>query len=62
MGYSIRKVLMERDGLSPTEADEQIAEAKEALLQYLDDGDFFSAENICEEYFGLEPDYLFDLM
>jgi len=28
------------------------------MKQYMEDGDLDSAYNICEEYFGLEPDYL----
>ena len=59
---SIKQILMERDEMSEEEAEDLIEEAKEALLEYLDDGDIFSAENICEEFFGLEPDYLDELM
>ena len=40
------------------EADEAIALAKQEMQQYLDDGDQESAYDICEEHFGLEPDYL----
>lgn len=54
----IKRVLMKRDGITSDEADEIIADARRALVRYLDDGDFQSAEDICEEYFGLEPDYL----
>ncbi len=53
---------MKRDDLTGSEADEQIAEAREAMQNYLDQGDMEQAESICEEYFGLEPDYIFDLM
>lgn len=59
---SIKQILMERDEMSEEEAEDLIEEAKEALLEYLDDEDIFSAENICEEFFGLEPDYLDELM
>lgn len=58
----LKKVLMGRDGISSEEADRQIAEAKEALQEYLEDGDIESAHDICQEFFGLEPDYLMDLM
>lgn len=44
------------------EADEAIAVAKEQMQEYLDEGDQESAYNICEEHFGLEPDYIMDLM
>lgn len=59
---SIRKVLMERDGLTAEEAEAAIWEAKEALTEYLEAGDLFSAEDICAEYFGLEPDYIVELL
>jgi len=59
---TIKKILMERDGISSKAADELIEEASKALMSYLDEGDFDSAHDICQEYFGLEPDYLFDLL
>ena len=58
----IKKVLMKRDGMSSEEADNLIDEAKEALQNYLDEGDSFGAEHVCEEFFGLEPDYLDELI
>ena len=57
---SIKSVIMRRDGLTEEEADEQIAEAKRELDERLAVGDM--PFNICEEYFGLEPDYIMDLM
>ena len=59
---TIKQVLMERDGMLASEADELIEEAKNALFDYLDEGDQESAQDICEEYFGLEPDYLMELL
>ena len=59
---TIKQVLMRRDKLTAEEADEQIEEAKEALEEYLKTGDFMAAEDICQEFFGLEPDYLMELM
>ena len=59
---SIRQVLIRRDEMSEREADDLIAEAREALLRYLEDGDMTSADDICEEFFGLEPDYLMELI
>jgi len=56
--HSIKKIIMERDNLSSEEADEQINDAQLAFDTYLADGDQVGAENICEEYFGLEPDYV----
>ena len=59
---TIKQVLMRRDRLSESEAIEMIDEAKKALEEYLDAGDIAAAEDICQELFGLEPDYLFDLL
>jgi len=59
---TIKEVLMERDGITAEEADVQIEEAKEAVLEYIDERDFEGAEEVCNEYFGLEPDYLMELM
>ncbi len=59
---TIKNVLMNRDGMTEEEAEALIGEAREVMLGYLDDGDMEAAYEICEEYFGLEPDYLMDLM
>lgn len=59
---SIKEILMERDEISAEEADGLIEDAKEALKGYLEEGDIEEASNICEEYFGLEPDYIFQLI
>ena len=58
----IARVLMKRDGMTYEEANNLIDEAREALQNYLDEGDSFGAENVCEEFFGLEPDYLYELI
>lgn len=58
----LKKVLIERDGITPEEADKQIEEAKEALQEYLAEDDLESAHDICQEFFGLEPDYLIELV
>lgn len=60
MRKSIKEVLMERDGLSAEEAEDLIKEAREDFMKRLDDGE--SPEDICEEWFGLEPDYIDDLL
>lgn len=59
---SIKEVLMARDGKSAEEADELIIEAGQALQEYLDSNDLDSAFYICEEFFGLEPDYNDELL
>ena len=58
---TIKEILMRRDGMSEYEADDLIEEAKESLQRCIDDGDIYSAEQICQEYFSLEPDYLDEL-
>ena len=62
MCESIKEALMRRDGISSLEAQGIIKQAREALQEYIAFNALESAENICEEYFGLEPDYLTDLM
>ena len=59
---TIKQVLMRRDGMTDIEADELISEAKEQLQEYLANGDIEAADNICEEFFGLEPDYIMELL
>jgi len=59
---TIKEILMQRDGMSSTEADLDIKLAKETLAEYVEDGDLESAEDICCEFWGLEPDYLMELM
>ena len=59
---SIKSVLINRDGLSAEQADEKIAEAKEVLSMYLETNDLEYAYNVCMEEFGLEPDYLMELI
>lgn len=62
MAESLKSVLMQRDNITSEEADELIAEAKEQMQEYLADGDTEAAYEVCSEMFGLEPDYLMDLM
>lgn len=56
---TIKEILMDRDGMSSDEADELIEDAKEDMYSRLEAGEM--PEDICEEWFGLEPDYLFEL-
>ena len=53
---TIKQILMRRDGLSDDEADEQIEYAKERIA----DGE--DPEEVCYDEFGLEPDYVFELL
>jgi len=57
---SLLLTLMERDGLSKQDAQDQIDEARAELNDRLADGD--DPYEICQEFFGLEPDYLMDLI
>lgn len=59
---TIKEILMDRDGLNEASADELIREAQEELAYAISINDFDRAENICSEYFGLEPDYLMELL
>lgn len=54
---SLKQVLMRRDDMSSEEADEMIQEARERVLT---DGE--NPEDVLQEEFGLEPDYVFDLL
>lgn len=62
MTDTIKQVLMKRDKMSSQEADNLIDEAKTAMYRYIDTGHTDDAEAICEEYFGLEPDYIDELL
>ena len=59
---SLKQTIMDRDGISADEADDLIEEATDTLHSYIESGDSEAAENICEEYFGLEPDFLLDMI
>jgi len=59
---TLKRTIMERDGLSSAEANELIEEAREVLNERIAEGDFGAAEDVMMEYFGLEMDYIFDLM
>jgi hypothetical protein len=47
---------MKRDNISSEEADDMIADAKEAIAEGAD------PEEVLAQDFGLEPDYIFDLI
>jgi hypothetical protein len=57
---TIKEVLMNRDGMTEREADIAINDAKKELRERIANGD--EADDICSELFGLEPDYIFDLL
>ena len=53
---TLKQVLMRRDKMTAEEADELIAEAREEVANGAD------PEEILYNDFGLEPDYIFDLI
>jgi len=57
---SIKQVLMKRDNMSSKAANELIRLAREEFESRMESGE--DASDICEEYFGLEPDYIYDLI
>lgn len=57
---SIKEILMRRDGMTSDEADDMIADAQEDFDERINDGEL--PYDFCEEWFGLEPDYLIEFM
>ena len=60
MVKQIADVLVERDGYTPKEAKEAVKEARKHAFEMLENGEM--PWDICEDEFGLEPDYLEDLV
>lgn len=56
------EILMERDGLSRQAALAEIADCRAEMLEAIARGDAFEAEEIFTDWFGLEPDYLFEVV
>lgn len=52
----IQDILVRRDGISHEEADSRVTQAKEDMNRKLGEGEM--PFDICEEHFGLEPDYI----
>jgi hypothetical protein len=53
---TLKQVIMRRDNLTSDEADWRIAEARERVANGED------PEEILHDDFGLEPDYIFDIL
>lgn len=51
---------MKRDGITENEAEDLIADAVAELNYRLANNE--DAFDICQEYFGIEPDYLIELL
>jgi len=60
MRKSLLQVVIEIDGMLEEDAKKLLEAVKEVLLDRIENGEV--AYDICEEYFGLEPDYLDDLI
>jgi hypothetical protein len=58
---TIKEVLMERDSMTAEAAEDLIAEAQAEFDSFIDEGNIEGAEQICSDWFGLEPDYLIEL-
>ena len=58
----IKKILMRRDGLSAEEAQEMLDEARKETAAYFADRSGRDPEEILLEDFGLEPDYVMELL
>lgn len=56
---TIKQVLMTRDDMTESEADDLIADARTDLTERLEAGEM--PFDICAEWFGLEEDYLEEL-
>lgn len=54
--YEIVPTIMRRDGLSREDARQLVAEAREAVMNGAD------PEEVLADTFGLEPDYVMDLL
>ena len=59
---SIESVLMSRDGMTESEASEAVEDTKKELIEMLEAGDTEGAYEICADNFGLEPDYIEQLL
>ena len=59
---TIKETIMNRDNITSDQADILINDALDQFEEYLVDGDEEGMTNICQEFFGLEPDYIDDLI
>lgn len=56
----IVEILMERDGMTREYAEFLVEDARKDFNERLAAGEM--PFNICQEWFGLEPDYIFELL
>lgn len=58
----IVEILHKRDHLSYTEAIDLYSQGREEILKAIELCDYTEAENLMIEFFGLEMDYIFDII
>ena len=58
---SIKQILMRRDNMSEEDANQLIQDAQDDLFHRLETNDC-TADEICADWFGLEPDYIDELL
>lgn len=58
----IISILTRRDPLTFNEAYELVCECREEILNACAEGRYWEAEDILQDYLGLEPDYLMYLI
>lgn len=59
---SVKQILMERDDMTESEAEELIAYVKEEIEIAAADGDYELVEDIMLGDLGLEMDYIFEFL
>jgi hypothetical protein len=58
----IIEIIMKRDNMALEDAQCLFDDAKDEAEDVLSEGDLERVEDIISDYFGLEPDYVFDLI
>lgn len=59
---SIKEILMRRDGMDYQKAISLIRDAKKQLQEYLLEDGYVDDAEFMAEWFGLEPDYIWELI
>ena len=58
----IVKILMRRDGLTEEEAKKEVKDFMESIEDSIQNSDLEEIEDALMSWFGLEPDYVFDVI
>ena len=59
---NLKQTIMRQDGLDETEAEQVIDDVREMMIEAIERGDFFEAEEIFTGELGLEPDYMMEII